>query len=117
MFCKHCGAAISDISDVRTFCGEPVNEERSLIARPHVSGGTVVLAVLGFLFSGIAILFLPPVFDGLSIAFGFIVKKRLQSLGWVQVTLKKTDQHSYVLVFFLFRYSIFIPKAIKSGKI
>lgn len=90
MFCTVCGEALPQGTvNACPSCGADLRKiDATLMNRQNSSDTGVIFAVFGFIFAAISLFLFPPVFGGLGIWFGTIVRnKGNKSLGLVVIIL------------------------------
>ena len=90
MFCTVCGEALPQgIVNACPSCGADLrNIKATSMSQKSSSDTGIIFAVFGFIFAAISLFLLPPVFGGLGIWFGTIVRnKGNKSLGLVVIIL------------------------------
>lgn len=85
MICKHCGSENKPNATMCVQCGRPLDVTDDPRHTVKVLGKktdmTTIYAIFGFLCAGTAIFFFPPVFGGIGIWCGVMVKKQNIKLG------------------------------------
>lgn len=75
MFCSSCGKNIPDESQFCPDCGKSIQGKIEIIRDVPVEKSVTTYVVFGFIFSGIALLFIPILFGALGIVMGYKTKK------------------------------------------
>lgn len=75
MFCSSCGKNIPDESQFCPDCGKSVQGKIQIYREMPVEKSVTAYVVFGFIFSAIALLFIPILFGALGIVMGYKTKK------------------------------------------
>jgi len=84
-YCEKCGAEVSENSNFCNVCGTSLNKSSQLssINTQQAHQNNHVYAVLGWVFCGIAILFIPIIFGAGAVVFGYLYRKIDETHGTI----------------------------------
>lgn len=109
MYCTVCGELLPEgVVNGCPHCGADLRNVRLNISNNNVNNdSSIIFGIFGFIFAAISLFFLPPVFGGLGIWFGTIVRKKGNlSIGLVLIILSTVLMIAGMIIGFLVGYEL-----------